>query len=205
LRTNYERLGYPPDAATGDACYTRYVSESKVLWTHTSAMIPALLRSLAHAPYDDVLLARPGLVYRRDRIDRLSVGEPHQLDLWRIRRTRLSGDDLRAMVALVIGALVPGTEYRCSHAVHRTRGTDSKSRCAAATVGSSSSSADSLRRRCSSGLACRRSTSGLRWESASTARSCCARGSTTSGCCGPRIPRVEVEMRDLEPYRPVSS
>jgi len=28
-----------------------------------------------------VLLACPGLVYRRDRIDRLSVGEPHQLDL----------------------------------------------------------------------------------------------------------------------------
>ena len=118
IAENYELLGYPSDAAARDARHTRYVSESEVLRTHTSAMIPGLLRSLARASYDDVLLVCPGLVYRRDRIDRLSVGEPHQLDLWRIRRTRLGGDDLRAMVALVVAALVPGTEYRCSPAVH---------------------------------------------------------------------------------------
>jgi len=118
LADNYELLGYPPDAAARDARYTRYVSESQVLRTHTSAMIPGLLRSLTWAAYNDVLLVCAGLVYRRDRIDRLSVGEPHQLDLWRIRRARLAGDDLRAMVALVVGALVPGSEYRCLPAVH---------------------------------------------------------------------------------------
>jgi phenylalanyl-tRNA synthetase alpha chain len=120
---NYEMLGYPPDAAARDARYTRYVSESEVLRTHTSAMIPGLLRSLRRASYDDVLLICPGLVYRRDRIDRLSVGEPHQLDLWRIRRGTLGGDDLRAMVELVIGALTAGAQYRCLSAVHPyTRG-----------------------------------------------------------------------------------
>src|SRR5262245_4707448 len=44
---NYELLGVAPDAAARDARYTRYVSESEVLRTHTSAMIPGLLRSLA--------------------------------------------------------------------------------------------------------------------------------------------------------------
>jgi phenylalanyl-tRNA synthetase alpha chain len=48
---NYERLGYAPDAAARDARYTRYVSEAEVLRTHTSAMIPGLLRSLACAAY----------------------------------------------------------------------------------------------------------------------------------------------------------
>lgn len=115
---NYELLGYALDAAARDARYTRYVSDSEVLRTHTSAMIPGLLRSLARAAYEDVLLVCPGLVYRRDRIDRLSVGEPHQLDLWRVRRARLCGEDLRSMVAVVVGALLPGAAYRCLPAVH---------------------------------------------------------------------------------------
>jgi phenylalanyl-tRNA synthetase alpha chain len=115
---NYELLGYAPGAAARDARYTRYVSKQEVLRTHTSAMIPGLLRSLPHAGYEDVLLACPGLVYRRDRIDRLSVGEPHQLDLWRIRQAALCGDDLEAMVDAVVGALVPRSAYRCLPAVH---------------------------------------------------------------------------------------
>jgi phenylalanyl-tRNA synthetase alpha chain len=115
---NYELLGYAPDAAARDARYTRYVGDSDVLRTHTSAMIPCLLRSLAHAAHGDVLLACPGLVYRRDRIDRLSVGEPHQLDLWRVRRARLCREDLSAMVAVVVEALVPGAAYRCLPADH---------------------------------------------------------------------------------------
>ena len=118
LADNYELLGYAQDAAARDARYTRYVSESEVLRTHTSAMIPGLLRSLPRAACDDVLLACPGVVYRRDRIDRLSVGEPHQLDLWRLRRGHLARANLNEMVALAVEALVPGAAYRCLPAVH---------------------------------------------------------------------------------------
>ncbi len=118
LADNYELLGYLPDAAARDARYTRYVSESEVLRTHTSAMLPSLLRRVALASYEDVLLACPGLVYRRDRIDRLSVGEPHQLDLWRVCRALVDSDDLKAMVEVVVGALAPGAAYRCLPAVH---------------------------------------------------------------------------------------
>ena len=115
---NYENLLYEPDAAARDERYTRYVSPGRVLRTHTTAMIPGLLRTLAHAPYDDVLLACPGLVYRRDAIDRQHVGEPHQLDLWRIATRPLAEHDLQEMIGLVVEALVPGAGRRATPAVH---------------------------------------------------------------------------------------
>jgi phenylalanyl-tRNA synthetase alpha chain len=61
----------------------------------------------------------PGLVYRRDTIDRLHSGEPHQLDLWRIRRgRRLGAEDLRTMIGLVVGSLLPGRAWRVVPATH---------------------------------------------------------------------------------------
>lgn len=86
---DYDRLHYPPGGAARDARYTRYVSETTVLRTQTSAMIPPLLAHVALDPHGDVLLACPGLVYRRDEIDRLHTGEPHQMDLWRAVRGRV--------------------------------------------------------------------------------------------------------------------
>jgi phenylalanyl-tRNA synthetase alpha chain len=119
IEDNYDRLNYPPDGAARDARYTRYVSGATVLRTQTSAMIPPLLRQLAAAPPEDVLLVCPGLVYRRDTIDRLHTGEPHQVDLWRVRRgPALTTDDLRRMVDLVVGAALPGRALRCTPAVH---------------------------------------------------------------------------------------
>ena len=119
VHDNYERLRYPADAVTRDARYTRYVSTTTVLRTHTTAMIPPLLDRLAtNGQPADVLLAPVGLVYRRDTIDRLHGGEPHQVDLWRIRRGHLDAADLQHMIALVAGALAPGAPYRTNPATH---------------------------------------------------------------------------------------
>jgi phenylalanyl-tRNA synthetase alpha chain len=87
-------------------------------------MIPPLLRALSAAPPEDALLVCPGLVYRRDSIDRLHTGEPHQIDLWRIARgQRLERSDLERMISLVAGALLPGAEVRWEDAAHPyTRG-----------------------------------------------------------------------------------
>jgi phenylalanyl-tRNA synthetase alpha chain len=115
---NYDLLGYTPDAAARDARYSRYVSPTSVLRTHTSALIPGLLRSLAPSPRGDLLLACPGVVYRRDVIDRLHVGEPHQLDLWRIRQGALGERDLSEMIERVVQALLPGATYRTHPAAH---------------------------------------------------------------------------------------
>lgn len=118
VEDNYSRLGYPADAAARDARYTRYVTAIRVLRTHTSAMIPGLLRMIAPAGYADVLLACPGLVYRRDRIERLSVGEPHQLDLWRISNTTLGEADLREMIDIGLSAALPAHRYRARSTSH---------------------------------------------------------------------------------------
>jgi len=117
---NYDRLRYPPGGAARDARYTRYIGERTLLRTQTSAMIPRLLEKLAgRSSLPDVLLACPGLVYRRDAIDRLHTGEPHQVDLWRVRPDEpLGGAALREMVDLVVAALLPGQESRTVPAAH---------------------------------------------------------------------------------------
>jgi phenylalanyl-tRNA synthetase alpha chain len=114
IADNYDHLGYATDAIARDARYTRYVCDSAVLRSQTSAMIPALLREPRPA---DVLLACPGLVYRRDTIDRLHVGEPHQLDLWRITHG-LTTLDLDDMIATVVAAALPGLAWRAIPAEH---------------------------------------------------------------------------------------
>lgn len=115
---NYDRLHYPPGGAARDARYSRYVGEGLLLRTQTSAMIPPLLRSLAAEPPGDLLLVCPGLVWRRDAIDRLHTGEPHQADVWRIARRPLTTRDLRDMVRRAVESALPGWEHRVVAAEH---------------------------------------------------------------------------------------
>ncbi|XVU24485.1 hypothetical protein ACQPZJ_45915 [Actinoplanes sp. CA-054009] len=112
---NYDRLGYSPSAAARDARYTRYVGEHRMLRSQTSALIPGALRVL-RAP--DALIACPGIVYRRDRIDRLHTGTPHQLDLWRITPAAPRPGDLLALVETVVAAALPGIPWRTNPANH---------------------------------------------------------------------------------------
>jgi phenylalanyl-tRNA synthetase alpha chain len=120
VEDNYDRLRYPADGAARAARYTRYVSEATLLRTQTSAMIPPLLRRLAAEGHpEDALLACPGLVYRRDTIDRIHTGEPHQVDLWRLRSgAPLTTADLRRMIEIVVAAVLPGLPLQCSPASH---------------------------------------------------------------------------------------
>lgn len=127
-RDNYDRLYVPSDGMSRDARYTRWIGPGVMLRSQMSAMIPSALEALARDPsWRDVLLLCPGLVYRRDCIDRHHVGEPHQMDLWRIRRdtgtspvddAALDDAALRAMVDRVIGAALPGWTPRVSSAAH---------------------------------------------------------------------------------------
>ncbi|BCB88067.1 tRNA ligase subunit PheS family protein [Phytohabitans suffuscus] len=107
---NYDRLRYSAEAVTRDRRYSRYLDGGRMLRSHTTARIPALLDANA---LPDVLLSVPGVCYRRDVIDRHHVGEPHQLDLWRIRRSGppLTGADLVHMIGLVVAAVLPGHDW----------------------------------------------------------------------------------------------
>ena len=120
-RDNYDRLYYPADGVARDARYTRWIGPGVLLRSQTSAMIPAALDALARdGSWHDVVLVCPGLVYRRDCIDRHHVGEPHQVDLWRIRcgGAALGEAELRQMIGLVAGAALPGWSWRATPAVH---------------------------------------------------------------------------------------
>jgi phenylalanyl-tRNA synthetase alpha chain len=115
---NYDALGYPPDGPARESRYTRYLDARRLLRSQTSAAIPSALRELAPTAPDDVLVCVPGLVYRRDVIDRLHVGEPHQLDLWRVSARPMGPPDLDAMIAAVVEALLPGARWRAIPASH---------------------------------------------------------------------------------------
>jgi phenylalanyl-tRNA synthetase alpha chain len=119
IADNYDRLGYSAGAAARDARYTRYVDDRRMLRSQTSALVPPALRRLAaHGPAE-VLLACPGIVYRRDAIDRLHTGTPHQLDLWRLTAgPALGRPDLLDLVGTAVGAALPGMAWRTVPAVH---------------------------------------------------------------------------------------
>ncbi len=120
VHTNYEVLGYPPDAPAREARYTRYLDGRRLLRTHMTAAVPGALRELAGGSGPpDLVVACPVLVYRRDVVDRLHVGEPHQLDVWRVRRgPPLAAADLDEMVAAVVAAVLPGARHRTLPAEH---------------------------------------------------------------------------------------
>lgn len=115
---NYDRLRYPPAAVTRDARYTRYVDEEHVLRSHATAMIPPALTRLAADPADDVLLVCPGITYRRDAIDRLHSGTPHQLDLWRITRDHVGEGHLDDMIEVLANAVARGRTWRAEPRQH---------------------------------------------------------------------------------------
>lgn len=117
---NYDRLGVDAGDITRDARYTRYISPTTMLRSHTSADIPHTLeRYRARTGPVDELIVVPGLVYRRDVVDRTHVGEPHQVDLWRVRSAPGTTDAaLDQMVELLVEAVLPGARYRTVASAH---------------------------------------------------------------------------------------
>jgi phenylalanyl-tRNA synthetase alpha chain len=114
IAENYDLLFYPPEALARSTRYSHYVDDTHILRTHTTAAIPRLLRETV----SDRFLVCPGLVYRRDVLDRLHVGEPHQVDLWIARKARVGRADLQRMIELVVQTLLPGHAFRCNETWH---------------------------------------------------------------------------------------
>jgi phenylalanyl-tRNA synthetase alpha chain len=118
VEDNYDNLGFAPQSVARDARYTRYVDDRRMLRSHASAMVPPELRRLATEGTDDVLLVCPGIVFRRDAIDRLHTGTPHQLDLWRMSRRPMTDVDLDEMVSALLRVLVPESASRSEDRMH---------------------------------------------------------------------------------------
>ncbi len=119
LSDNYDDLGYPNDGAARDSRYTKYISDNLILRTQTSSMIPSIMKDLSLIDIDkDILIACPGIVYRRDVIDRLHVPNPHQLDLWLISERIKTKDDLVSIIDIILNSLIKNCEYKLTDAVH---------------------------------------------------------------------------------------
>jgi phenylalanyl-tRNA synthetase alpha chain len=207
VHDNYEVLGYPPAAPAREARHTRYVDGGRLLRTHMTAAVPSALRALAGDGQPDLVVACPGLVYRRDVVDRLHVGEPHQLDLWRVRRGEpLTTGDLDEMIGLVVSAILPGAPHRALPASHpyTTEGREVEVETGGSWVellecglaGTHVLEAGGLDPGEWSGLAL-----GLGLDRALMLR----KGVTDIRLLRSADPRVAGQMLDLEPYRPVSA
>lgn len=81
---NYGLLGYDPSEITLGSAHTRWVDEWSLLRTQTTSQIPSALQRAAQLrqPGQSILLAAPGITFRRDSRDRWHCAEPHQMDIW---------------------------------------------------------------------------------------------------------------------------
>ena len=112
LEDNYWALGYQACEVTLNERYTRYVNENLILRTQMSSTIPNLLRQYKG---EKQLWLCPGMVYRRDVLDRTHVGEPHQLDIWLIdskEKQKYERKDLLELVCLVISVIEKNTHKK---------------------------------------------------------------------------------------------
>ncbi len=119
VEDNYDRLHYPNDGASRDKRYTRYVCDTALLRTQGSAMVPNAMKEISLDLKDDILIAMPGLTYRRDCVDRIHSAEPHHLDLWRLKKNcELNNDDLMSMIDICMSGAIPGVKWRVTPSQH---------------------------------------------------------------------------------------
>lgn len=120
VKENFDDLLFPTDNTGRSSRYTRYVTNDIVLRTHTSAAIPSWLKRAAQAGIEDTIVVLPGMCYRRDVVDKIHCGEPHQMDVWRIKRgsPRLDRSHLIHLIETILGCVVPGYNYRVNEVEH---------------------------------------------------------------------------------------
>ncbi|MBC3385871.1 hypothetical protein HU715_022520 [Pseudomonas sp. SWRI12] len=118
---NYGLLGYDPAEITLGSEHTRWVSEHSLLRTQTTSQIPAALQRAAQERKtgEMILLAAPGITFRRDSRDRWHCAEPHQMDIWVLGDPELSDrDHLLRLVGDILGAAVPEKPWVYSDSPH---------------------------------------------------------------------------------------
>lgn len=120
VQDNFDALLIPPDNAGRSSRYTRYVAEDTILRTHTTVAIPLWLKTLKERARDEHIVIVPGMCYRRDVLDKTHCGEPHQMDVWLIKKgvPKLDRQDLVKLVSIVVSSILPNHKYRMNSVVH---------------------------------------------------------------------------------------
>lgn len=112
---NYNKLYYPKDDITKSKKYTRWISKDKILRTQMTSLIPNILSNIK----DEKLIICPGIVYRRDVVDRTHVGEPHQMDIWIASDKRIHDrNSLLELVNTIVNIISPNVEWRYNETSH---------------------------------------------------------------------------------------
>jgi phenylalanyl-tRNA synthetase alpha chain len=115
VANNFDKLYFPSDSLSRSPKYTRYLSDGKLLRTHTTAIMPDLLPKLQ----GEQLIVHPGICYRRDVVDKRHVGEPHQMDIWLMsEHQHLGREALVKFIETIIDAILPGVSYRLNETSH---------------------------------------------------------------------------------------
>jgi phenylalanyl-tRNA synthetase alpha chain len=199
VHDNYDALRYSPAAATRDRRYTRYVGGGRMLRAHTTAHIPALLPGLRAG----TVLCVPGVCYRRDVIDRHHVGEPHQMDVWRIQPAGppLGEADLVGMIDTVVGAVLPGRDVDTPASPHPYTVDGREIYVDGVEVGECGLAHPEVLT--AAGLPA--GASGLAMGLGLDRLTMLAKGLDDIRLLRSSDPRVAAQMTDLRPYRPVSS
>ncbi|QAY87246.1 PheS-related mystery ligase SrmL [Pseudomonas arsenicoxydans] len=118
---NYGLLGYDPAEVTLGSEHTRWVDECSLLRTQTTSQIPAALQRAAQVrqPGQTILLAAPGITFRRDSRDRWHCAEPHQMDIWVLGDPELSTHEkLLRLVGDILKSAVPDKSWVYSDSPH---------------------------------------------------------------------------------------
>lgn len=118
---NYGLLGYDPAEVTLGSEHTRWVDEYSLLRTQTTSQIPAALQRAAELrqPGEAILLAAPGITFRRDSRDRWHCAEPHQMDIWVLGDPQLSSHEhLLRLVSDILKSAAPDKPWVYSESPH---------------------------------------------------------------------------------------
>jgi phenylalanyl-tRNA synthetase alpha chain len=120
VEENFDLLYFPADNLSRSPIYTRYIDDKKMLRTHTTAQIPEILKEIKKNDVHNYLVMCPGICFRRDVIDRKHVGEPHQMDIWHIKKgePRITRDSLLSMVKQIVNLVYYGAQFRANEVEH---------------------------------------------------------------------------------------
>lgn len=118
---NYGLLGYDSNEITLGSAHTRWVHENTLLRTQTTSLIPGTLQRAASTrkPGELVVIAAPGITYRRDERDKLHCAEPHQMDVWVLGDPDLAtSENLLRLVTDILDAAIPGHTWTYQSSPH---------------------------------------------------------------------------------------
>ena len=118
---NYGLLGYDPAEVTLGSEHTRWVDEHSLLRTQTTSQIPRALQRVSQdrKAGEIILLAAPGITFRRDSRDRWHCAEPHQMDIWLLGDPALSTRmHLLKLVGDILECSVPNMAWVYSDSPH---------------------------------------------------------------------------------------